>query len=110
MTYIIQIVIILVLKFNCVFLIIDLNRMNSHISYQNFFNFQTSGDLNLAKRSLRLCLSSDASHGSALNNLAAISAQLGQYSKAKTYLTAAKAVFSNSEEVEKNIKLVTKYA
>lgn len=72
--------------------------------------FQTSGDLNLARRCLRLCLSSDGSHGAALNNLAVISTQLGQFNKAKSYLTAAKAVLSNSDEVEQNIKLISKYA
>lgn len=74
------------------------------------FCFQTSGDLNLARRCLRLCLSSDGSHGAALNNLAVISTQLGQFTKAKSYLTAAKAVLSNSDEVEQNIKLISKYA
>lgn len=49
-------------------------------------------------------------HGSALNNLAVISAHIGQYGKAKSYLQAAKAVLANSEEVETNIALVSKYA
>lgn len=71
---------------------------------------QTSGDLNLARRCLRLCLSSDPSHGAALNNLAVISTQLGQYIKAKSYLAAAKAVLANSDEVEQNLRLISKYA
>lgn len=75
-----------------------------------FFHPQTSGDLNLARRCLRLCLSSDPSHGAALNNLAVISTQLGQYTKAKSYLAAAKAVLANSDEVEQNLGLISKYA
>lgn len=73
-------------------------------------HLQTTGDLSLARRCLRLCLSSDGLHGSALNNLAVISAQLGRYEKAKSYLTAAKAVLSTAEEVETNISLISKYA
>lgn len=63
----------------------------------------------MARRCLRLCLSVDGSHGAALNNLAVISAQLGQYTRAKSYLSAAKAVLPNSDEVEQNSKLITKY-
>lgn len=74
------------------------------------FSFQMSGDLSLARRCLRLCLSSDSSHGSALNNLAVIAAQYGQYHKTKTYLMAAKVVLPTSEEIEANIILVSKFA
>lgn len=77
---------------------------------QHCFDLQTSGDLNLARRCLRLCLSSDGSHGAALNNLAVISAQLGQFTKAKSYLAAAKEVLANSDEVEQNISLISKFA
>lgn len=71
--------------------------------------FQTSGDFNLARRCLRLCLSSDGAHGAALNNLAVIAAYFTQFGKANSYLTAAKTVLPNSEEVEHNSKLITKH-
>lgn len=85
-------------------------RSSNYICYF-FFSFfsKTSGDFNLARRCLRLCLSSDGSHGAALNNLAVISTQLGQHTKAKSYLNAAKAVLPNSEEVELNTKLIAKF-
>lgn len=86
----------------------DHNLQLQNLHYFSFF-LQTSGDFNLTRRCLRLCLSSDGSHGAALCNLAVISAQLGQHAKAKAYLIAAKAVLPDSDEVERNTKLITKY-
>lgn len=69
---------------------------------------QTTGDFNLARRCLRLCISSDGSHGAALNNLAVLAVRSGQQSKGKAYLSAARSVLPNSEEVVHNIKLIEK--
>lgn len=67
---------------------------------------QTTGDFNLARRCLRLCISSDGSHGAALNNLAVLAARSGISAKAKSYLLAAKSVLPDSEEVQINCKII----
>lgn len=69
---------------------------------------QTTGDFNLARRCLRLCISSDGSHGAALNNLAVLAVRSGHQSKGKAYLSAARSVLPNSEEVVHNINLIEK--
>lgn len=70
--------------------------------------FQTTGDFNLARRCLRLCISSDGSHGAALNNLAILATKVGQHSKAKSYLLAAQNVLPECDEVLQNLKLIEK--
>lgn len=69
---------------------------------------QTSGDFNLAKRCLRLCISSDGSHGAALNNLAILAIKGGQREKAQSYFVAAKNVLGDSDEVKHNLDLFEK--
>lgn len=66
--------------------------------------FKTSGDFNLAKRCLQLCLTSDAQNGAALNNLAVLAAQNGDILGAKSYLNAAKDVMPEAEEVLTNLQ------
>ena len=70
--------------------------------------FQTTGDFNLARRCLRLCISTDGSHGAALNNLAILALRVGDQSKAKSYLSAAKSVLPNCEEITHNHNLIEK--
>lgn len=56
-----------------------------------FFFSQGVGDLKLAEQSLRLCLSVDANHGHAYNNLAIILFNRGDTKQAMSYLLAAQA-------------------
>lgn len=65
---------------------------------------QTSGDFNLAKRCLQLCLTADARDGAALNNLAVLSAHGGDVMGAKSYLNAAKDVLPEASEVNANLQ------
>lgn len=65
---------------------------------------QTSGDFNLAKRCLQLCLTSDARDGSALNNLAVLAAHSGDIMGSKSYLNAAKDVLPDAAEVVSNLQ------
>lgn len=67
---------------------------------------KSNGDLNLARRCLRLCVSIDGSHGAALNNLAVLAVHCGQTERARSYLVAAKSVLPGSEEVGKNNELI----
>lgn len=70
---------------------------------------QTTGDFNLAKRCLQLCLTSDARNGAALNNLAVLAAYTGDVLKAKSYLNAAKDVIEESMEIENNLKYMSEH-
>lgn len=65
-------------------------------------SLQTVGDINLARRCLRLCLSLDGFCGSALNNLGVIAVQMKQLNKAKSYFAAAKTVLPDSYEIQHN--------
>lgn len=67
---------------------------------------QTNGDLNLARRCLRLCVGIDGAHGAALNNLAVLAVRCGQNERARAYLAAAKSVLPSSEEVTCNCELI----
>lgn len=67
-----------------------------------YFLVQTVGDINLARRCLRLCLSLDVFSGSALNNLGVIATQMKQMNKAKSYFAAAKTVLPDTYEVLHN--------
>ncbi|XP_055839092.1 tetratricopeptide repeat protein 8 [Episyrphus balteatus] len=80
----------------------------SDIWYNLSFVAVTTGDFNLARRCLRLCLTSDATNGAALNNLAVLSAHSGDLAKAKSYLAAAKEVLGDSLEIESNLKYMEK--
>uniref|UniRef100_A0A1A9WUK4 Uncharacterized protein n=1 Tax=Glossina brevipalpis TaxID=37001 RepID=A0A1A9WUK4_9MUSC len=79
------------------------------IWYNLSFVAITTGDFNLAKRCLQLCLTSDAQNGAALNNLAVLTAQMGDILKAKSYLAAAKEVLHNSQEIENNLKYMEEH-
>uniref|UniRef100_A0A1B0G1A9 Uncharacterized protein n=1 Tax=Glossina morsitans morsitans TaxID=37546 RepID=A0A1B0G1A9_GLOMM len=79
------------------------------IWYNLSFVAITTGDFHLAKRCLKLCLTSDAQNGAALNNLAVLTAQMGDILKAKSYLTAAKETLHNSQEIENNLKYMEEH-
>ncbi|GAB0089111.1 tetratricopeptide repeat protein 8 [Sergentomyia squamirostris] len=79
-------------------------EQRADIWYNCSFAALTSGDFNLARRCLRLCISCDGSHGAALNNLAILAAKSGQRSKARSYLAAAKSALPNSSEIQHNLQ------
>ncbi|XP_055919549.1 tetratricopeptide repeat protein 8 [Eupeodes corollae] len=81
----------------------------SDIWYNLSFVGITTGDFNLARRCLRLCLTSDATNGAALNNLAVLSAHSGDLPKAKSYLSAAKEVLGDSMEIKSNLNYMEKH-
>lgn len=62
----------------------------------------------MAKRCLRLCISSDGSHGAALNNLAVLAIKSGQRDKAHSYFVAAKNVLADSDEIKHNFDIFEK--
>ncbi|KAH8353242.1 hypothetical protein KR084_009783 [Drosophila pseudotakahashii] len=76
------------------------------IWYNLSFVAVTSGDFNLARRCLQLCLTSDAQNGAALNNLAVLAAQSGDILGAKSYLNAAKDVMPEASEVTTNLQFM----
>lgn len=79
-------------------------EQRADIWYNCSFAALTSGDFNLARRCLRLCISCDGSHGAALNNLAVLAAKAGQRSKARSYLAAAKSALPDSSEIQHNLQ------
>ncbi|XP_037024472.1 tetratricopeptide repeat protein 8 [Bradysia coprophila] len=83
-------------------------EQRADVWYNLSFVAMTSGDFNLAKRCLRLCISSDGSHGAALNNLAVLAIKSGQRDKAHSYFLAAKNVLADSDEVKHNLNLFDK--
>ncbi|XP_046809601.1 tetratricopeptide repeat protein 8 [Lucilia cuprina] len=80
------------------------SEQKADVWYNLSFGAITTGDFNLAKRCLQLCLTSDAQNGAALNNLAVLAAYTGDVLKAKSYLNAAKDVLVDSMEIENNLK------
>lgn len=70
---------------------------------------QTTGDIHLARRCLRLCIAAHGSHGSALNNMAVLVARQKQYHKAKAYLVAARTALPASEEIGHNLKFIENF-
>lgn len=70
--------------------------------------FQTTGDYNLAKRCLKLCLSSDPTNAAALNNLAILCVQEGDLVKAKAYINQAKTILPDLSEIKSNVALMEK--
>uniref|UniRef100_A0A1I8M8M6 Uncharacterized protein n=1 Tax=Musca domestica TaxID=7370 RepID=A0A1I8M8M6_MUSDO len=85
------------------------SEQKADIWYNLSFVAITTGDFNLAKRCLQLCLTSDARNGAALNNLSVLAAYTGDILKAKSYLSAAKDVMPESEEVETNLKYMDEH-
>lgn len=64
------------------------------------------GDLDFTRRCLRICISLDGAHGSAINNLGAIAFKKENIAKAKMYLTLAKKLLPDCEEIKQNSKLI----
>ncbi|XP_063697648.1 tetratricopeptide repeat protein 8 [Culicoides brevitarsis] len=85
------------------------NEQKADVWYNMSFVALTTGDINMARRCLRLCVSYDGSHGAALNNLAVLATRTGQYHKVKSYLVAAKTAAPDCEEINRNILLIEKY-
>ncbi|KAI8034955.1 hypothetical protein M5D96_012302 [Drosophila gunungcola] len=81
-------------------------EQKADIWYNLSFVAVTSGDFNLAKRCLQLCLTSDGQNGAALNNLAVLAAQGGDIMGAKSYLNAAKDVMPEGSEVTTNLQFM----
>ncbi|XP_041450762.1 tetratricopeptide repeat protein 8 [Drosophila obscura] len=78
-------------------------EQKADVWYNLSFVAVTSGDFNLTRRCLQLCLTSDARNGAALNNLAVLAAQGGDIMGAKSYLNAAKDMMPDAEEVTSNL-------
>ncbi|KAJ8982886.1 hypothetical protein NQ317_004316 [Molorchus minor] len=66
----------------------------------------TAGDIELAIQCLTLCLSSDSSHASALNNLAVLHHKMGRTNLAKAYLASAKGMEPEMTEPQANLDLL----
>ncbi|EDW28579.1 GL19262 [Drosophila persimilis] len=81
-------------------------EQKADVWYNLSFVAVTSGDFNLARRCLQLCLTSDARNGAALNNLAVLAAQGGDVLAAKSYLNAAKDMMPDAEEVTSNLQFM----
>lgn len=67
-----------------------------------------TGDFNLTRRCLRLCISIDGLHGAALNNLGVLSMKTGQQIKGRSYLMAAKSALPDNDEIVHNVNLMEK--
>ncbi|XP_075153273.1 tetratricopeptide repeat protein 8 [Haematobia irritans] len=85
------------------------SEQKADIWYNLSFVAITTGDFNLAKRCLQLCLTSDARNGAALNNLSVLAAHTGDILKSKSYLNAAKDVMPDSMEIENNLKYMDEH-
>lgn len=81
-------------------------EQRADVWYNLSFVGLTSGDLKLARRCLRLCISTDGSHGAALNNLAVLTAQKGSRERARAYFLAAQTVMPHSPEICRNNALI----
>ena len=57
---------------------------------------------------MRLCLASDSSNAAALNNLALLNMQSGDFEKAKSYLMTAKDINPDCPEIKTNVALMDK--
>ncbi|EDW03416.1 tetratricopeptide repeat protein 8 [Drosophila grimshawi] len=79
-------------------------EQKADVWYNLSFVAVTSGDFNLAKRCLQLCLTADSRDGAALNNLAVLAAHSGDIMGAKSYLNAAKDVLPDAGEVNANLQ------
>ncbi|XP_013104144.2 tetratricopeptide repeat protein 8 [Stomoxys calcitrans] len=85
------------------------SEQKADIWYNLSFVAITTGDFNLAKRCLQLCLTSDARNGAALNNLSVLAAYTGDILKSKSYLNAAKDVMPDSQEIKNNLKYMDEH-
>lgn len=81
-------------------------EQRADVWYNLSFVGLASGDMQLARRCLRLCISTDGAHGAALNNLAVLTAKKGGRDRAKAYLLAARTVMPTSAEICRNSELM----
>lgn len=72
-------------------------------------NFQAAGDIELAMQCLNLCLSIEANHGAALNNLAILNHRLGRVGLAKAYLTNANGLEPDLPEPKHNLEILLQH-
>ncbi|XP_055597482.1 tetratricopeptide repeat protein 8 [Uranotaenia lowii] len=84
-------------------------ELKADIWYNLSFVAMTTGDQHLARRCLRLCIATNGSHGAALNNMAVMVARQKQFSKAKSYLMAAKGALRNCEEIQNNLEYIENF-
>lgn len=64
------------------------------------------GDLDFSRRCLRICISLDGAHGSALNNLGVIAMKKENSTKAKMYFSLAKKLLPDCNEIKHNSQLI----
>lgn len=64
------------------------------------------GDLDFTRRCLRICISLDGAHGSAINNLGAVAIKKENVAKAKMYFTLALKLLPDCEEIKHNSELI----
>ncbi|CRL00603.1 CLUMA_CG013863, isoform A [Clunio marinus] len=64
------------------------------------------GDLDFARRCLRICISLDGGHASALNNLGVIAMKKENSTKAKMYFNLSKKLLPENDEIKHNINLI----
>ncbi|XP_058452058.1 tetratricopeptide repeat protein 8 [Malaya genurostris] len=83
--------------------------LKADVWYNLSFVALTTGDVHLARRCLRLCIATNASHGPALNNMAVMVARQKQYTKAKSYLMSAKAALPNCDEILNNLEYIENF-
>lgn len=99
------------LVFNCFQRALHLavsSEQKADVWYNISFIGVNIGDLDFARRCLRICTSLDGSHGAALNNLAVIAAKKENSMKAKVYLTLAKKLLPDCPEIKYNLQVVEK--
>nr|CAI5831961.1 unnamed protein product [Callosobruchus analis] len=82
--------------------------VKAEIWYNLSYVALTAGDVQLAVQCLNLCLSVDASHAPALNNLAVLYHKTGKTNVAKAYLTSASTVDPNLPEPQINLEILLK--
>nr|CAH7722287.1 unnamed protein product [Callosobruchus chinensis] len=82
--------------------------VKAEIWYNLSYVALTAGDVQLAVQCLNLCLSADASHAPALNNLAVLYHKTGKTNVAKAYLTSASTVDPNLPEPQINLEILLK--
>ncbi|CAH1973494.1 unnamed protein product [Acanthoscelides obtectus] len=80
--------------------------VKAEIWYNLSYVALTAGDVQLAVQCLNVCLSADASHASALNNLAVLYHKTGKTSLTKAYLTSATTVDPNLPEPQINLEIL----
>ncbi|XP_001650433.2 tetratricopeptide repeat protein 8 [Aedes aegypti] len=85
------------------------SELKADVWYNLSFVALTTGDVHLARRCLRLCIAINGSHGAALNNMAVMVARQKQYTKARSYLMAAKAALPACDEIKSNLEFIENF-